>query len=163
VKIKENFTFLGRDLAIEYTDADSFDDLPYEKCQQVYGVCFCNGKLVIGFGGRKNNWGLIGGTVEPGEKFEETLIREIQEESNMQVTKCWPIGFQYVINDDIYQLRYACIVKPLGKFVVDPAGGVKEIKLIDPNDYKKYFDWGKTGDRIITRALEIIRSDQENI
>jgi ADP-ribose pyrophosphatase YjhB (NUDIX family) len=161
VKIKENYVYLSKNIDLVYKDADSFDNLPYEKCQQVYGACFCNGKLVIGFGGRKNDWGLIGGTVEPGEKFEETLEREIQEESNMQVVECWPIGYQHIINEDIYQLRYACAVKSLGEFTGDPAEGIKEIKLIDPNEYKKYFDWGKIGDRIITRAIEIIKLNQE--
>lgn len=157
MKIKDSFTYLGKKIDLVYKDADSFDGLPYEKCKQVYGVCFCDSKMVIGFGGHKKDWGLIGGTIEPGEKFEDTLVREIQEESNMNVEKSWPIGYQYIVNEDIYQLRYACIVKPLGKFVSDPAGGVTEIKLIDPVDYKKYFDWGKTGNRIISRALELAK------
>lgn len=45
------------------------------------------------------------------------------------------------------------IVEPIGKLQKDPAGSVTEIKLIDPKDYKKYFDWGKIGDRIMERAL----------
>ena len=157
MQIKESFTYLGKNIEVAYEDADSFDDLPYDKCRQVYGVCFCNDKLVIGFGGRKNNWGLIGGTIEPGEKFEETLKRETQEESNMQVIKYWPIGYQYSINEDIYQLRYACIVESLGEFTGDPAKGIKEIKLINPADYRQYFDWGKIGDRLISRALELTK------
>ncbi|MCX6712062.1 MAG: NUDIX hydrolase [Candidatus Vogelbacteria bacterium] len=102
---------------------------------------------------------MIGGTIEVGETFEQTLKREIQEESNMAVLKALPIGYQKVIDtrDDsyIYQLRYACLVKPLGPFVSDPAGSVTEVKLIDPVEYKQYFDWGKIGERIIERALEL--------
>jgi len=33
---------------------------------------------------------------------------------------------------------------------------VTEIKLIDPKDYKQYFDWGEIGERIIERALELL-------
>ena len=106
----------------EYQDTDSFDDLDYGKCRQTYGVCFYGDEIVIGFGGKKNAWGLIGGTIEQGEKFEETLIREIQEESNMRVVSCLPVGYQKVIDtrDDsfIYQLRYACKVEPYGPFCV---------------------------------------------
>lgn len=149
----------------EYQDADSFDNLDYSKCRQVYGVCFYDDKIVVGYGwyaGQKQDWGLIGGTIEKGEKFEETLIREIQEESNMEVISYLPIGYQKAINtrdgDYIYQLRYACKVKPRGPFVEDPAGVITEIKLIDPKDYKQYFDWGKIGDRIMARALEIKES-----
>lgn len=150
----------GVDYIFEYSDADSFSGLEYEKCRQVYGICFCEDKLLIGYGGQKHDWGLVGGTIEEGENFEETLKREIQEESNMEVLKCLPIGFQKVIDtrDDsfVYQLRYVCLVRPFGPFESDPAGGVTEIKLIDPTDYKKYFDWGKIGQRLIQRSLMLL-------
>ena len=42
-----------------------------------------------------------------------------------------------------------------GPFVSDPAGTISEIKLIDPKDYKQYFDWKSIGDRIMERALEL--------
>ena len=29
------------------------------------------------------------------------------------------------------------------------------IKLIDPKDYKQYFDWGAVGERVMARALEM--------
>ncbi len=158
--IKENYKGRsGVEYIFEYSDVDSFDDLDYNLCRQAYGVCFCGDKLVIGFGGKKKDWGLIGGTIEEGETFEQTLKREIQEESNMEVLRFAPIGYQKVTDTRdgsfIYQLRYVCIVRPYGPFVSDPAGGsITEIKLIDPKDSKKYFDWGKIGDRIGERALE---------
>ncbi len=149
----------GVEYILEYADADSFDELDKAKCTQVYGVCFYDGKIVIGYGGKKQAWGLIGGTIEYGETFEETLKREIQEESNMQVLSCLPIGYQKVIdtrdNSFVYQLRYVCNATPYGPFVSDPANGITEIKLIDPKDYKKYFDWGSIGERIIERAMEV--------
>jgi ADP-ribose pyrophosphatase YjhB (NUDIX family) len=150
----------GVDYIFEYFDADSFADLDYSKCQQVYGVCLYENKMVIGFGGKKKDWGLIGGTIENGETFEQTLKREIQEESNMEVLKCLPVGYQKMTDTRdgsyVYQLRYACLVRPYGPFIADPAGGIMEIKLIDPKDYKKYFNWGKIGERIITRGLELL-------
>ena len=76
----------------------------------------------------------------------------------MKVLKQIPIGYQEVFNPDgtiDCQLRSFCIVKPIGEFVSDPAGSVTEIKLIDPKDYKRYFNWGKIGDRIMERATEI--------
>ena len=144
----------------EYSDADSFDELPKEKCTQTYGVCFCDGKMIIGYGGQKQSWGLIGGTIEKGETFEETLKRELKEESNMEVLSSLPLGYQKVIDTRdrsfVYQLRYVCKTKPFGPFVSDPADAITEIKFINPKDYKQYFDWGSIGDRIIERALELL-------
>ena len=54
------------------------------------------------------------------------------------------------------QTRSFCIVEPYGDFVSDPDGDITEIKLIDQRDYKQYFDWGKVGDRIMERAIEIL-------
>lgn len=144
---------------VEYSDSDSFDDLDKSKCTQTYGVCFCDDKIVVAHNGHKGTWGLVGGTIEKGETFEQTLKREIQEESNTEVLYFKPIGYQKVTdtrdNSEIYQLRFLCIVRPYGPFVGDPAGAVTDIKLIDPKDYKQYFDWGEIGERIIERALEL--------
>lgn len=143
----------------EYQDADSFDALDKKKCRQTYGVCFYDDKIVIGFGGQKRAWGLIGGTIEGSETFEQTLAREIREESNIEVLSCLPIGYQKAVDTRdgsyVYQLRYGCRVKPYGPFVSDPDGGITEIKLISPEEYKKYFNWGAIGDRIMQRALAL--------
>lgn len=152
--------YSGVDYIFEYSDADSFDHLDVAKCTQVYAVCFCDGKMVIVHNGKKDTWGLVGGTIEKGESLEETLKREIQGESNMEVISFLPIGYQKVIDtrDDsfVYQLRYVCTAKPYGEFISDPAGNISEIKLIDSKDYKKYFDWGKIGERIVRRAEELL-------
>lgn len=152
----------GTEYIFEYTDTDSFDDLDASMCTQTYGVCFYNKQMVIVLNGEKGTWGLVGGTIEPGETFEQTLRREVREESNMEILSFQPVGYQKVINTEtgkeIYQLRYACVVQPYGPFIGDLAstGSITEMKLIDPKDYKQYFDWKKIGDRIITRAQEIL-------
>ena len=139
---------------LEYHDA-----LDYSLVRQAYGVLFVGDEIVIGFGGNKKDWGLIGGTIEEGETYVETLYREIHEESNMQVTSERPIGYQKVIDTrdgaHFFQLRYVCKGRPYGPFTLDPAGGITEIKLIDPRVYKEYFNWGKIGERIIERALSL--------
>lgn len=153
--IESSMTVVGKTSKVIYHDTDSFENVDPSKTTQAYGVCFCDDNLVIGFGGKKHNWGLVGGTIEKGETFEETLKREIIEESNMEVLEFFPIGYQEVFDDNRYkiQLRYVCKVKPIGDFIKDPAGSVTKIKLIDPKDYKKYFNWGEVGERIIQRAL----------
>lgn len=164
-KITQNFMGSnGIEYSLEYFDTDSFKELEHDKCKQVYGVCFVDDKIVIGYGGMKRGWGLIGGSIEVGESLEETLSREIKEESNMEVLYSEPIGYQKVTDtvsgDTFYQLRYMCKVRPFGEFVVDGGDGITEkaimeIKLIDPDKYKDYFDWGDIGERVIRRAMEL--------
>lgn len=161
MKITEKYKgHSGVDYIFEYSDTDSFDDLDKTRCTQTYAVCFCGDQIVIVHNGKKNTWGLVGGTIEKGESFEETLKREIQEESNMEVILFLPVGYQKVIdtrdNSFVYQLRYVCTARPYGEFISDPAGTITEIKLIDTKDYKKYFDWGEIGERIIKRAEELV-------
>ena len=158
MEIKSEFSNKdGTTTSIVYEDADSFELLDQTKVKQSYGVCLVDGKMVIVLNGEKNTWGLVGGSIEDGESYEDCLIREIKEESNMKVLEFKPIGYQTVYMGDkiFHQLRYICIVEPYGKFVSDPAGKITEIKLIDPKDYKQYFDWGEIGDRIMQRAIEL--------
>jgi ADP-ribose pyrophosphatase YjhB (NUDIX family) len=154
----------GKIYKLRYSEHDSFDHLPYEQCKQVYGVCFYNNKMVVVYStnnGEGNVWILPGGTKEEDETYEQTLIREVQEETNMQVLSYLPIGVQKVINPDKsidYQLRYAALVEPIGEFESDPDGDIQQIKLINPAEYKNYFDWGEIGDRIVARALKLRES-----
>ena len=161
MEITENYIgYSGAEYEIEYTDCDDFSILPYEKCTQCYGVCFTgNSSIIIAFGGKKCSWGLVGGTIEANETFEETLRREVQEESNMDILLFKPIGYQKVTdrrdNSYVYQLRYMCNVTPYGPFINDPAGTITKIKEIPVLHYRQYFDWGQIGERIISRALEL--------
>ena len=112
------------------------------------------------FGKAEDTWGFVGGRVDPGETFEQTLRREVQEESNMEIISFLPLGYQKAVKADgtfSYQLRYACKVRPYGPFVSDPAHGVvKEINLIDPALHKEYIHWGKIGERLVERGLELL-------
>ena len=142
---------------VTYEDADSFESLDFSKITQCSAVCFLKGKMVVVFHGKRKTWGLVGGSIEPEESLEDCLKREIQEESNMKVLDFKPIGYQSVQTGDktIYQLRYVCDVESYGEFISDPAGKITEIKVIDPKDYKQYFDWGEIGERIVERAMEM--------
>lgn len=135
--------------------------LPYDKCKQVYGVCFYGNKIVVGFSRKMKKWSLIGGTIEPGELFTQTLRREVQEESNMKVIKSWPIGYQKVVEEDIYQLRYACVVEPYGEFISDPDAtennGVDKIKLVGINEFISYVKWGQIGEQMLKRSIEKLK------
>lgn len=157
MRIHEMMIWGGEELPVVYHDADDFSSLPLEQCRQVYGVCFYQGKIILGRRNKNNQWGIIGGTIESGETFVQTLHREIQEESNTMVVAEVPIGYQVASfpERDVYQLRYAAVVRPLGPFKRDPDGSIDEVIFIQPEMYRQYFDWGKIGDRIIQRSQEI--------
>ena len=97
-----------------------------------------------------------GGGVEAGESPSEAVTREVKEETNMRVLKQQIIGFQDIFESGNVntQTRSVCLVEPFGPFVSDPDGDITEVKLILPQDYKNYFDWGEIGDRLMQRALE---------
>jgi ADP-ribose pyrophosphatase YjhB (NUDIX family) len=158
MEIKDRINYEGKNYHVTYTDADTFRDLPYDKINQHYGVCFFDDKIVVGWNEKKQHWSLIGGKIEPQETVDDTLVREVREESNMKVRWHQPIGYQQVTAEDgsfVYQLRSCCVVEPMGAFVNDPAGHVTKILLIDPEEWDSYIDWGVIGKRILARALEI--------
>jgi len=147
----------GLKYKFEYEDCDDFSILDKSKTTQTCAVCFVEDKICI-VKNKRNTWGLIGGSIEDGETFEETLAREIKEEGNLKLLSCEPIGYQKVtggdITDYIYQLRYFAIAEKYGDFVSDPADSIVEVAFIDIKDVKKYFDWGNIGDRILEIAEE---------
>jgi 8-oxo-dGTP pyrophosphatase MutT (NUDIX family) len=157
MKIKSELTENGSHTAIVYEDADSFEVLDKSMVRQCYAVCFFDNKMVVVYSSKNNHWTLVGGSIEEGESYEGCLRREIKEESNMKVLKFKPIGFQFIKMEgkEFYQLRYVCIVEPYGDFKFDPDGSITEIKMVNPGDYRQYFDWGEIGDRIVERALEL--------
>lgn len=150
----------GQVLNIEYFDAiNPNENLNGKMLQGVHAFCFYKNKLIVVYAEKKGYWTPPGGSIEKGETYEEALIREVQEESNMKVLYQELIGYQDIYEPDriIRQTRSFCLVEPYGDFVIDidTDESVTEMKLIDPIDYKKYFDWGEIGDRIMQRALEM--------
>lgn len=158
IELKSKYYRDGRVFDFRYFDVDQFTEKEFTKCTQIYGVCFYNDKIVIVLNGKNQTWGLVGGHPEDGEKIEEAFMREVQEETNMRVLSWRPVGIQEVTNPEgeiAYQFRVVAKVEPLGEFICDPAGTITQIKLIDPTEYKAYFDWGEIGDHIVTRAMQL--------
>ncbi len=160
-------THNGIEYINEYTDTDSFDHLPKESCSQCYAFAFlkdnpARGFIIVNNITKPGSYTPVGGSVESGEHPDQTLIREVKEESNMKVLKYLPIGYQKTTpqiegGTPFYQLRYVCTIEAYGPFVSDPAGKVTEIIFVSPEEYKKYFNWGEVGDRLVERAVEKLR------
>jgi hypothetical protein len=148
--------YLGKRWQVEYYDSDTFTDLPPYQIAQIYSVAFCRGKLLIGRGPR-DRWALLGGTPNPGETWQGTLFRKLLAEANMVTMSNSPLGYQVLSckSQRLLQLRAVSIVEPRGPFEGDPGGKISEIMLIDPMQYRSWFNWGDVGERLITRGLEL--------
>lgn len=149
----------GQVLDTCYSENDPLSGLEGKILYCVHAFCFLGDKMVL-VNHPKSGWMPPGGKIEAGENYQEAVAREVLEETNMKVVRQKFIGFMDIYEPArvIRQTRSVCIVESLGDFVSDPDGEIMEIKLIDPKDCKKYFDWGEAGERIMERAMELRKS-----
>jgi ADP-ribose pyrophosphatase YjhB (NUDIX family) len=78
-------------------------------------------------------WGLPGGRMDPGETIEQTVVREVEEETGLDTTIVTTIG-EYVekgVKDDIeYEYYPTCfVVKPVGGEIKKQDSEIQEIQL----------------------------------
>ena len=159
MEIKSKFKNRSGEM-VDYVYREGFnpmDDLEGKILQAVHGFCFYGDKIVIVYANDKKYWTFPGGGIEKGETYDEAVVREVKEESNMKILHKELIGYIDVYEKGriIRQTRSFCVVEPYGPFVSDPDGDITEIKLIDPREYKKYIDWGEIGNHLMKRAMEI--------
>ncbi len=164
MEIRSQFQYNGKTCYTHWVEEEPTHNLQPkgtkgDRVGGVHAICFYGDKMIVVYAGDKNSWGPPGGGIEKGETYEQATVREIQEESNMRVLYQHFIGYQDV-SDEFHviqerQARVFCIVEPYGDFMSDPDHDITEIKLIDPKDYKQYFDWGEVGDRMMKLALEM--------
>jgi len=158
MEIKNRIVSQGVTYDVVYRDEDPASNLGDTIIHGVHAICFCEEKMVI-VCNLNGEWTPPGGSLEPGENYQQACVREVQEESNMKVLYKQFIGYQDVWFEQekkmSRQARMFCMVGPYGDFISDPDNDITEIKLIDPKDYKQYFDWGLIGDEVVRRALEM--------
>ncbi len=147
----------GEELKVLYRDIDTASELEGRTVSGVHAYCFVKDKLVLVYAANKGYWTPVGGSVEMGETPEGAVIREVHEETNMKVLKQALLGYQDIFepNRTLTQTRSVCLVEPYGDSFPDPDGDITEIRLIDPAEYKNYFDWGVIGDHLMERALKL--------
>jgi len=81
----------------------------------------------------KSYWALPGGRMDPGETVEQTIIREVKEETGLDVTVVRQIG-EYVekgLKDDVeYEYYPTCfLVKTIGGEIKRQESEIQEIQL----------------------------------
>ena len=158
--MKELITWAGQEYEMEWFDNTDFSKL--DNITQVYGVLFNGEKLVIIRPTKERGWRLPGGGIEKGETFEECLIREADEEADIEIDSLVPIGYIKVvpISDNCekgvhYLLRYIGKITKIHDQTEDIAEGlVNDRKFIDCKEFKDYCDWGKMGEILIEKVKE---------
>jgi 8-oxo-dGTP diphosphatase len=81
----------------------------------------------------KGYWALPGGRMDPGETVEQTIVREVKEETGFDVTIVRVIG-EYVekgVKDDVdYEYYPTCfLVKTIGEEIKRQESEIQEIQL----------------------------------
>jgi len=127
------------------------DMLRFRPLTQAYGVCFTKDGRVLVAKDRRD-WGLPGGTLEEGETPQQALIRELDEEVNIDVLTCRPLGVQKLHYPDnpnkdegerFYQSRWVVIISKIKPRAPDPCDGrVFKRKFIHPTEFNDYVRWG---------------------
>ena len=82
-------------------------------------------------------WALPGGRKDPGENIEQTIVREVKEETGLDAIVAGKVG-EYIekgIKDDVdYEYYPTCfVVKPVGGEIKKQDSEILEIKLFSLN------------------------------
>ncbi len=153
----------GQKYLMKWLDNINFESL--ENVIQSYGFIFDeNGKLCI-VDCNKGYWCLPGGGPEDCDKsFEDTLIREVNEEADLDIKnirrvgcfKITPLGDNCKRNCIHHILRFVAEVDKIKKQTVDPAEGAIPLrKFIDPKDFLKFVKWDDNGEFQLGKAKEV--------
>jgi NADH pyrophosphatase NudC (nudix superfamily) len=123
----------------------------------VAALVLLNDKLVIVSSKNKELWGLPGGYVSTGESLEEAIIREVLEETNLQIN-ITDFLVSYPMMKNERNLVFIVFVAEV--YSGDPKAGddVKELKILEPEDAYKQL----TG-KFAKKALELWMSSATDL
>lgn len=146
------------------------DDVDFEKLDNViqsYGFVFNeDGELcIIDCNGY---WCLPGGKPEDCDgTFEDTLIREVDEEADLDIKNIERIGYFRVtsLSDNCerkgihHVLRYVAEVDMLKEQTIDPANGKIPLrKFIDPKKFLEFVGW-ENAEFQLEKALNVLNKN----
>jgi 8-oxo-dGTP diphosphatase len=112
----------------------------------------------------KGYWALPGGRVDPGETVEQTIVREVKEETGLDVAVVSKIGeyHEQGVQDGIeYNYYPACfLVKTIGGEIKKQESEIEEIKLFSLNEIPEIlaFEHAKMAkDYVAARQINVER------
>lgn len=140
---------------------------------QAYGVVFNNeGEILICRGSDTASWQIPGGSPEENETIEQTLKREIKEETDILIKTIVPLGVQKVEyleepkRNTHYQARFMALVEKVLPQTLDPdpkIGKIWQRKFVPYQKITEYVKWGKTGEALFADAIKVWLSINSNV
>ena len=143
------------------TDRRKYPDRPYVG---VGAVIVDGGNVLIvkrKYDPLAGQWSLPGGGVELGETLEDSIVREMREETGLEI-EVGPVieVFDRITRDDDGEVRYHFV---LVDYLCWPVGGdlhassdVEDARFVDPSELPHY-NLTKKAIEVIARALELDR------
>lgn len=162
--MKSEIEWEGERYLMEWLDRTDFEEL--ENVVHAYGFVFDDEERVCIVDCNKGYWSLPGGKWEEGDaSFEDTLIREVDEEADLDIKKIKRIGCLKVTplgeNSDLgvhYLLRYVAEVDRVREQTVDPAEGKIAVrKFVGVDEFSDYVKWKDNGEFQLGKAIEFLR------
>jgi ADP-ribose pyrophosphatase YjhB (NUDIX family) len=140
-----------------------YDPVVHTPVTQVSGLCFNKDGKILMIG--SHHWNIPGGKPEVGETVEETLVREVREESNVEITHFEPLGVMMIIypnnpnkkeGEIFYQLRFIAKIEKINTQIPDPAGGkIRKRMFVEPEKCIEYVNWGYEAERMFDSAKKL--------
>lgn len=136
---------------VEWYDVLKKEDIPDLEWHQVYIVGNYLGKVpVVMYPDAQDS--LPGGGTEPGESLEQTITREVEEETNMRVVSWEPLGYQVCTHRETgeisNQFRAYAKLEKIGEFISDPGGNIIGHKLVELSKLNDHVNYGVVGERL---------------
>lgn len=160
--MKEEVNWKGENFEIEYFETKDLFGL--DNFVQIYGFLFDEkGKLCIVRPTEARGWRLPGGGIEEGETWKEALIREAQEEADVELDEDSIELIGYIKSTPLdkdsekkihYLLRARAKIKKINEQTEDVAEGlINERVFIESKDFEEYIKWKEIGRSQLRSAL----------
>jgi len=162
--IEEEIEWKGHKFLFEFFDERDYSNLT--NITQVYGFIFNEkDEILIVKCGKDKDWSLPGGGPEQEDKtWKDTLIREVDEEADVNIENIAPAGYvkSTSLDKNFSHPRIGIAIRAVAKLkkikpqTIDPAHGIiPKRKFIAVKDFLSYLPWGKNGKAQLDMALKV--------